>query len=82
MACATCGGTIVFENLACLRCYGDAEGSGCGTDGCPAFGISTENRCRCEHPSPDLPVIFFDQLFHIPSPDAEQKKPPTSRWER
>lgn len=55
MKCKECGGTWVAVNLGCYNCYNDYEGSGCGSDGCPAWGIATETRCRCENPPADLP---------------------------
>jgi hypothetical protein len=63
--CPKCGGFFVIHNLHCLDCYGGTiEGQNCGTDGCPAFGIATENRCRCTPPCPDVPAIDWDDPDH------------------
>ncbi len=59
MQCPECKGTFVAKDLSCLECHGGLEGPNCGSDGCPAFGIATENRCRCAFPPEGLPVVDF-----------------------
>lgn len=66
MTCPKCGGLYVLINLECQRCYGDYESPNCGTDGCPAFGIPTEERCRCECPPAFLPVYELIENEFVP----------------
>lgn len=60
-SCSKCGGTYyINDGPSCLECYGEHEGTGCGSDGCPAFGIPTENRCRCPRNHASLEEIDWN----------------------
>jgi hypothetical protein len=63
--CPVCGGRYIITDLECQNCYGDADGQNCGTDSCTAFGIGTEERCRCEEPPTNLPVYTFNEFFSV-----------------